>query len=74
MVLKSVDNAVGETESVDDIFKKLDCLLCSSRDKWFVLDPLGELVDGDIYVLETTRHWLERLDHVQSPACERPGS
>ena len=39
-------NAVRETESVDDIFEKLDCLLCSSRDKRFVLDPLGELVNG----------------------------
>ena len=31
------DNAVWETESVDDIFEKLDCLLCSSRNKRFVL-------------------------------------
>ena len=48
------DNAVRETESVDDIFEKLDCLLCRSRDKRFIFDPLGELVDGDIYVSETT--------------------
>ena len=62
------DNVVRETESVDDIFEKLDCLLCSSRDKRFVLDPLGELVDGDVYVSETTWCWLERPDHAQSPA------
>ena len=24
------DNAIWETESVDDIFEELDCLLCSS--------------------------------------------
>jgi len=26
------DNAVRETESMDDIFEELDCFLCSSRD------------------------------------------
>ena len=38
------DNAVRETESVDDIFEELDCFLCSSRDKWFIFNPLGELL------------------------------
>ena len=28
-----VDNAIRETESVDDIFEELDCLLSSSRNK-----------------------------------------
>ena len=46
------DDAVRETESMDDIFEKLDCLLCSSQDKRFVLDPLGEFVDGDVDVPE----------------------
>ena len=64
------DNAVQETKSVDDIFKELDYFLCSSQDKWFILDPLGELVNGDVYIPETTWHWLERTDHIQSPACE----
>ena len=44
------DDVVWETESVDDIFKELDCSLCSSRDEQFLLDPLGELVDGDVNV------------------------
>ena len=48
------DNAIWETKSVDDIFKELDCLLSSSRNKRFVFDPLRELVDGDVYVPETT--------------------
>ena len=48
------DNVIRETEFVDDIFEKLDCFLCSSQNKWFVFDPLGELVDGDIHVPETT--------------------
>ena len=68
------DNAVRETKSVDDIFEELDCFLCSSRDEQFILDPLGELVNGDVHVPETTKRWLKRPDHVQSQACERPGS
>jgi hypothetical protein len=35
------DNVVRETESMDDILEELDCLLCSSRNKRFVFDPLG---------------------------------
>ena len=68
------DNAVWETKSVDDIFEELDCFLCSSRDERFILDPLGELVNGDVYVPETTYHWLERPNHIQSLACEGLGS
>ena len=48
------DNAVWETESMDFIFEELDCFLCSSQNKRFVFDPLGELVDGNIHVLKTT--------------------
>ena len=58
------DNAVRETESVDDIFEELNCLLCSSRDKRFILDPLGELVNGNINVSEATWRWLERPNHI----------
>ena len=61
---KVSDNAVWETESVDDIFEELDCFLCSSRNKRFVFDPLGELVNGDVHVSETTWHWLEGPDHI----------
>ena len=48
------DDAVWETESVDDVFEELDCFLCSSRDEWFILNPLGELINGDICVPKTT--------------------
>ena len=58
------DNAVRETKSVDDFFEELDCFLCSSRNKRFVFDPLGELVNGDVHVPETTWRWLEWPDHV----------
>ena len=59
---------------MDDIFKELNCLLCSSRDERFIFNPLGELVNGDIHVSETIWCWLERPDHVQSPACKGLGS
>ena len=42
------DYAVRETESVDDVFEELDYFLCSSRDERFILNPLGELINGDI--------------------------
>ena len=48
------DNAIWETESMDDIFEELNCLLCSSQNKQLVFDPLGELVNGDVCVLKTT--------------------
>ena len=58
------DNAVRETESMDDFLKELDCFLCSGRSKWLVFNPLGELVNGDIYVPKTSRRRLERPNHV----------
>ena len=58
------DDVVWETESVDDIFEELDCFLCSSRDERFILDPLGELINGDVYVPNTTWSWLERPNHI----------
>ena len=58
------DNVIRETKSMDDIFKELDCFPCSSRDDRFILDPLGEFVDGDIDIPETTWRWLERPDHI----------
>ena len=71
---KVIDDAIRETESVDDIFEVLDCFLCSSRDERFILDPLGELVNIDVNVPEATWRWLERPNHIQSPACKGPGS
>ena len=39
------DDAIRETESVDDILIELNCFLCTSRDERFILNPLGELVN-----------------------------
>ena len=68
------DNAIWETESVDDIFEELDCFLCSGQNKRFVFDPLAELVNGNVYILEATWCRFERPNHVQCPACKRPES
>ena len=65
------DDAVRETESVDDVFEELNCFLSSSRDEQFILNPLGELVNGDIHVPKTASRGLESPDHVQSLACKR---
>ena len=48
------DDAVWKTEYVDDIFEELDCFLCSSLNKWFVFNPLGELINGDVHIPKTT--------------------
>ena len=48
------DDAVRETESVYDVLKELDCFFSSSCDEWFVFDPFGELIDGDVHVPETS--------------------
>ena len=48
------DDVVRETKSVDDIFEELNCFLCSSRDERFILNPLGELINGYVYILEAT--------------------
>ena len=48
------DNAVRGTESMDDIFKELNCFLCSGRNKRFLFDPLGELINGDVHIPKTT--------------------
>jgi hypothetical protein len=44
------DDAARETKSVDDVFEEHDCFLCSSGDERFILNPLGELINGDVYV------------------------
>ena len=58
------DDAIWETKSVDDIFEELNCFLCSSQDERFIFNPLGELVDGDVYIPKTAWHRLERPNHV----------
>jgi hypothetical protein len=55
------------------VFKQCNCLLCYSSGEGLVLYPLGELVDGDVNILESTQSMLKGANHVQSPACKGPG-
>jgi hypothetical protein len=55
---------------VKNIIKELGCLLRYRCDKRFVLNPLRKLVNGNINIFESTRGYLERPNHIQSPACE----
>jgi hypothetical protein len=47
-----------------DILDQIGCLLRGCCDEGFVFNPLGKLVDGDIYLLETPRSWLKRPNHI----------
>jgi len=57
-----------------DVIEQLSCLFCCDLDKGFVFDPLGELVDADIDLAESSWRRLEWLDHIQSLACKGPWS
>ena len=52
------DDAVRETESVDDVFEELDCFLCGSRDKRFVLCIAKQVTGNHLsssYISQVTR-------------------
>jgi hypothetical protein len=55
-----------------DVLDELDCFGYAVLDKWFVLDPLGEFVNGHKNVLKTTLEFLERSYLIQPPAGEWP--
>jgi hypothetical protein len=43
-----------------DVLDELDRFGCDVLDEWFVLNPLGEFVNGHKNILETTLGFLER--------------
>jgi hypothetical protein len=55
-----------------DVLDELNHFDCAVLDKWFVLDPLGEFVNGHKNVLKTTLEFLERSYLIQPPAGEWP--
>jgi hypothetical protein len=59
---------------VDDIIDELCSLFCPSLKEGLVLDPFGEFVNSDVDLVETSWCRLEWPNHIQSLACERPGS
>ena len=66
------DDIVRQDKPMDDVFKQLGCFLCCSLNEGFVLDPLRELVDVDIDLVEPSWHGLKGLDHIQSLAYKGP--
>jgi hypothetical protein len=67
-------DAIWHSKPMYNVLQQVGCLFCYSHDEWFVFNPLGEFVNGDINISKTSWGWLERPYHVQSPACKRPGS
>ena len=66
------DDVVCQAKLMDGVIKQLSCLLCCSLNKGFILDSLGELIDADVYLAESSKHGLEGPDHIQSLACKGP--
>jgi hypothetical protein len=67
------DDGIGHTKLIHDIQEKLDDFLGAGLDDQFCLNPLGEFVHRDKKVGETTRGFVERPDHVETPDRELPG-
>jgi hypothetical protein len=40
------DDSIGHAEAVHDVLDELDCFGYAVFHKWFVFDPLGELVNS----------------------------
>ena len=48
------DDTVRQPKPMDDVVEEFRCFLCCRLDERLVLDPLGELINGDVYILETS--------------------
>jgi hypothetical protein len=55
-----------------DVLDELDCFGYAIFYEWFVLDPLGEFINGHKDVFETALSFLERFYLIQPPAGEQP--
>jgi hypothetical protein len=47
-------DAIWQAQGMHDVLKQLGCLLRGCGDKGLVLDPLGELINGNIYIFEAS--------------------
>jgi hypothetical protein len=66
------DDSIGQAKAVHDVLDELNCFGYAVFHEWFVLDPLGELVNSHKDVLETALGFLERSYLIQPLAGERP--
>jgi len=57
---------------MDYVIEQVGCFLHCSLDQGFVFDPLGEFINADVDLAETSWHGLERSNHIQSPVCKGP--
>jgi len=65
-------DGVRYSESMKDVQGELHRLFRLDSNEGLSLDPIGELVDGDERVGETTRHLLERPEEVEAPDRKGP--
>jgi hypothetical protein len=54
------DDPIGHTEAMHAVLDELDCFGCAVFYERFVLDPLGEFINGHKDVFKTTLGFLER--------------
>src|SRR5438128_9768424 len=66
------DNSVWNAEPDYNVLQELFCLSSCNLGYRLGLNPLGELVNGDEKMCETTRRFLQRADHVEPPGCKWP--
>jgi hypothetical protein len=66
------DDPVWDTEPTDDGLDELDCRLLVDLDQRDYFRPLGELVDGDVQIPESSDGPGERTQDVQPPHGKRP--
>src|SRR5438105_12693827 len=66
------DNPVWNAESDHNALEEFLCFSSCDRGDMFGFNPLGEFVDGDEEMCKTTRRFLQRADHDETPDCKRP--
>jgi hypothetical protein len=67
-----VCDSIGHAKAVHGVLDELNCFGCAIFHKWFVLNPLGELVNSHKDVLKTALGFLKRSYLIQPQAGEWP--
>jgi hypothetical protein len=66
------DDGAWDSKAVDNVDEKFHGLLRSDRRDRPRLNPLCELVNGDMQMRVAPGCFLERPDQIEPPDCERP--
>jgi hypothetical protein len=67
------DDAIGYSVAMHEFVQEVKYSVSLGACNRFDLDPLGELVDGHQYFVESTWRSWEWPNHVEPPAGEGPG-